>query len=83
MADMQSHLNLLYGNDILAIDYDTFYLKKSSRELHEVSEVFTKLGFEFELCERKTFGVTPSGDFIKFDYYVDSFECNGITMSVK
>lgn len=82
MADMHSHLNLLYGNDILAIDYDTFYLKKGSRVLYEISEVFTKLGFEFEIWELKTFGVTPSGDFIKFDYYVDSFECNGFTMRV-
>lgn len=83
MSDLHSHLNLLYGNDILAIDYDTFYLKKGSRGLVEVSDVFANLGFKFEVNERKTFGVTPSGDFVKFDYYVDSFECNGMTLRVK
>lgn len=83
MTSIHKDVNALYGNDVIATDYDTFYIRKGNRYLNDIVDAFSKFGFKLHIEEWKTFGITPSGDFIKFNELIDSVECNEMTLRVK
>lgn len=73
----------LYKDNLVARDLDTFYIRKGDYTFNYISTSMLQFGFSLYTRELKSFVITPSGDFIKFDYYIDSYECNGTTIKAK
>lgn len=83
LTKTHSLIESLYKDNLVASDLDTFYIRKGAYTFNYISTSMLQFGFSLYTRELKSFAVTPSGDFIKFDYYIDSYECNGTTIKAK